>query len=205
MGRARRRRRGRGAALLLVLAAVWAAGAAFAQWGLGRVSPALVEGAVSSYVLAQAEEALAASLEEDRAYLAVERDSAGRALSVQVDPAALNSLRAALGQRMEAALNRRARVRLPAGSLTGLALLEGRGFPVPLTLALEGAASVEFSTQFLSAGVNQSCHRVTVTVTAHARCKSRLFPGEIRAQASAVVAETVLVGETPSGVLTQQR
>ena len=83
------------------------------------------------------------------------------------------------------------------GSLTGVGLFNGRGFPVPVKLQLEGSAVVEFSTEFTGAGLNQTCHRLMMTVRARAYSPSKRFETSVETEAATVLAETMVVGEVP--------
>ena len=98
---------------------------------------------------------------------------------------------------LEESLNGSVTVEVPLGSLTVVALLNGRGFPVPLTLGMEGSADLSFQTEFVSAGINQSCHRITMTVRVQAYSHSQRFPVHVAETSSTVLAETVLVGNVP--------
>lgn len=197
-----RRRPGRGGAKLLVLLAVLLVGAVwFAEWGLGSVSPELTQEAARSYVLSCVNRAVEESLGEGRSFVEVDRDQTGNALAVRTDTAALNQLRGQILSRLEESLNGRVSVHVPAGSLTGIALLNGRGFPVPLALGLEGSADLSFHTEFVSAGINQSCHRVTMTVTAQVYSQSKRFETQVETESTTVLAETVVVGSVPQAAL----
>lgn len=135
--------------------------------------------------------------------MTIERDGEGEPVAVQADTAALNELRLQVLGTLEESLNGSVTVEVPVGSLTGVALLNGRGFPVPLTLGMEGSADLSFQTEFVSAGINQSCHRVTMVVKAQGFSQSRRFETQVEVETSTVLAETVLVGAVPEGAVLQ--
>lgn len=195
------RGKGKGKAALLVVAALLVGSASFSEWGLGSVSEELTQEAARGYVLSCVNEAVAAALEEQRSFVTVERDESGAPLAVHTDTAALNSLRVQVLEQLEKSLNGSVTVQVPVGSLTGVALLNGRGFPVPLSLRMEGSADLSFHTEFVSAGINQSCHRVTMTVTVQGFSQSKRFETSTQVETSTVLAETVLVGEVPEMAL----
>ena len=193
------RKKGRGKALLLLAAALFTGGTALSEWGLGSVSEELTQEAARAYVLAQVEEALA----QPRPFVTIERDGEGAPVAVQADTAALNELRLQVLGTLEESLNGSVTVEVPVGSLTEVALLNGRGFPVPLTLGMEGSADLSFQTEFVSAGINQSCHRVTMVVKAQGFSQSRRFETQVEVETSTVLAETVLVGAVPERAVLQ--
>lgn len=201
----RTRKKGWGRVLLLLAGALLAGGTAFSEWGLGSVSEELTREAARGYVLSCVNQAVEQALEEPRSFVTVERDGEGRPLAVHTDAAALNQLRLQVLEALEKTLNGSARVEVPAGSLTGVALLNGRGFPVPLALRLEASADLSFHTQFQSAGINQSCHRVTMEVAVQAFSQSQRFQTQVEVETTTVLAETVLVGAVPEAVLSQNQ
>lgn len=195
------RKKGRGKALLLLAAALFTGGTALSEWGLGSISEELTQEAARAYVLAQVNQAVEEALAQPRPFVTIERDGEGEPVAVQADTAALNELR--LQVLVEESLNGSVTVEVPVGSLTGVALLNGRGIPVPLTLGMEGSADLSFQTEFVSAGINQSCHRVTMVVKAQGFSQSRRFETQVEVETSTVLAETVLVGAVPEGAVLQ--
>ncbi|HJB37625.1 MAG TPA: sporulation protein YunB [Candidatus Acutalibacter ornithocaccae] len=184
-------------------AALFTGGTALSEWGLGSISEELTQEAARAYVLAQVNQAVEEALAQPRPFVTIERDGEGEPVAVQADTAALNELRLQVLGTLEESLNGSVTVEVPVGSLTEVALLNGRGFPVPLTLGMEGSADLSFQTEFVSAGINQSCHRVTMVVKAQGFSQSRRFETQVEVETSTVLAETVLVGAVPEGAVLQ--
>ena len=194
-------KKGIGAALAAVIVSLLLGGTAFSEWGLGSVSEELVQEAMRAHALSCVNAAVGATLAENNTYVVVERNEAGEPEAVHTDTAALNALRTQLLSQLEESLNGTVTVEVPVGSLTGIALLNGRGFTVPLTLQVESSADLSFETEFVSAGINQSCHRVTMTIRIQGISQSMRFPAETETETSTVLAETVLVGDVPNAAL----
>ncbi len=172
--------------------------ALFAELSLGGISPELTQEAARGYVLDCITQAVEQQLaEEPEPFVTIDRDQSGQVVMVQADPERLNRLKAGVLERLAKSLRGRATVYIPAGSLTGVGLLNGRGFPVPISLGLEGSAVAELSTDFISAGVNQTCHRLVLTVHAQAYSQSKRFETAVAVDSSTVLAETLVVGEVP--------
>ena len=195
----RRYRKGKGRRWVLGLVLLAVLGTvACSEWGLKGISPELTQEAARGYVLEQVAQAVEEELAQEQGpFVTVERDGQGQVSLVSAQPERLNQLRAGIMERLGKALRGRATVYVPAGSLTGVGLLNGRGFPVPITLGLEGSAEVEFSTELLSAGVNQTCHRLVMTVRARAFSQSQRFETSVEAETGTVLAETMVVGQVP--------
>ncbi len=189
-------------AVWLVLAVIVIA--VFCERAISGVSPELIEEAARGYVLECISEAVDAEMEEDKGpFVNVEKGSEGQVSLVSADQERLNSLRAGVLERLSHSLKGRATVYVPVGSLTGVGLFNGRGFPVPVKLQLEGSAIVEFSTEFTGAGMNQTCHRLVMTVRARAYSPSKRFETSVEAETTTVLAETMVVGEVPKMNLQQ--
>ncbi|MGI6255633.1 MAG: sporulation protein YunB [Acutalibacter sp.] len=194
-------KKGLGAGLLALVLSLALGGTAFSEWGLGAVSQDLVQEAMRAHALSCVNEAVGANLAEGSSYVVVERNEAGEPEAVHTDAAALNTLRTQMLTQLEESLNGTVTVEVPIGSLTGIALLNGKGFSVPLTLYVESSADLSFQTEFVSAGINQSCHRVTMTIWTQGISQSKRFQAESETETSTVLAETVLVGDVPDGAL----
>lgn len=180
----------------LGLAAVTAA--VLGEGAVSGVSPELTQEAARGYVLECISEAVDAELEADPApFVTVEKEGGGQVSLVSADQERLNRLRAGVLERLSHSLKGRVTVYVPVGSLTGVGLLNGRGFPVPIKMQMEGSAVVEFSTEFTGAGLNQTCHRLVMTVRARAYSPSKRFETSVETEAATVLAETMVVGEVP--------
>lgn len=88
-------------------------------------------------------------------------------------------------------------VSVPVGTLTGIPLLAGMGPAITMRFTPAGAVRSAFSSQFRSAGINQTLHRITLEMTATVRI---ILPGEshtVTVYAQAPIAENVIVGDVP--------
>lgn len=183
---------------LLFLGLLVAALTGLCEWAISGVPPELTEEAARGYILDSIARAVEAELEADPAdFVTVERESGGQVAMVSADQERLNRLRAGVLDRLSRDLKGKATAYVPVGSLTGVGLLNGRGFPVPVKLQLEGSAVVEFSTEFTGAGLNQTCHRLLMTVKARAYSPSKRFQAAVETESTTILSETMVVGEVP--------
>ena len=168
---------------------------AAARAKVSNVVTRTLDGAISDYV---AELGLGY-----RDLIRMETDENGRITALVSDMAALNALRTGiLGIAVEAmdSLDR-AELAIPAGNLTGINLLSGKGVELPVEVVAVGTAHAEFESSLSDAGINQTRHQILLDVTVAVEI---LLPGstlntEIGAQIP--VAETVIVGAVPDTVL----
>ena len=86
---------------------------------------------------------------------------------------------------------------IPVGTLTGSALLAGRGPRITVRMESVGSSEANFRNAFTSAGINQTKHQIILTVDVSV---SILLPGfrtATKVSNSFIVAETVIVGMVP--------
>ena len=192
--------RGRRALLAAgLVAALWWAGA---ERGLSSLSPELTEEAARHYIQISVQRAVDGALEQLAGpFVAVSYGEGGAVSSVTADAAALNQLKSQVLLSLAKRLEGKVTAKVSIGSLTGVGILNGRGPKVPVKLDLAGSADVSFDTSFRSAGLNQSCHRLTMTVTVQAHSQSKRFETDVKVAAATVLAETVVVGEVPKATL----
>ena len=88
-------------------------------------------------------------------------------------------------------------LRIPIGTLSGIALLAGRGPALTIRMQTVGSAEANFRNEFTSAGINQTKHRILLDVDVYV---SILLPGfytSTKVSSEVAVAETVIVGSVP--------
>lgn len=196
----RKRRRIRVLTVLLLLTAGAAA------WGNYRLKPLVWEYAVNR---AETTAGLAVTCAVQRvldtgAYtydrlMRVERDDAGAILSVEADSAAVNALSAQIVQTLCDVMNEDAfcTLEIPLFNALGNVWLMGRGPRVSLYLQQSGAATVQMDGSFSGAGINQSLHRLELTVTFRSVLMAAGLSEPVETVATYLVAETLVVGTVP--------
>ena len=88
-------------------------------------------------------------------------------------------------------------VSVPLGTLSGLPLLSGLGPRLSFRFTPVGMVQSSFHSEFRSAGINQTLHRITLQLTGTVRV---ILPGRaysVTVTAQAPVAENVIVGDVP--------
>ena len=134
------------------------------------------------------------------ALVELQRGSSGAVVSVQTDAYAVNRVRIAVDQAVTNVLAQLAQKPLgvPLGSLTGLALLNGRGPRMPVLISVTGSVQTDFENRFESAGANQTRHQIFMNTTLTVLT---VFPGgdtKTTYAATVLLAETVIVGAVPN-------
>lgn len=136
-------------------------------------------------------------------FVTIQRDSSGAITALTTDMAEMNRLR---GQLIECVLGEVegvdvASIQVPLGSLLDLDVLWAKGPSLRLHGMSVGTVSAEFDSEFTSAGVNQTLHRIWLEV--HVPLTLMLPGGQVDTDVNTrlCVAETVIVGQVPDAYL----
>ena len=86
---------------------------------------------------------------------------------------------------------------IPLGSLTGIALLAGRGPNIFVKLLSVGSPTTTFENKFTDAGINQTKHQIVLNITVAVRILMPGYTTSTAVESSLAVAETVIVGSVP--------
>ncbi len=134
---------------------------------------------------------------EDLVQLRGGQDSTVSAL--EVNTVLVNRLKTRLSTEISALLRDRERMRLqvPLGSLFNSELFWGRGPEIPFNLDITGTVLTDFNSGFHTAGINQTLHQISVTVSAQAYVVMPLYRKRCEVDTSFLVAQTVIVGAVP--------
>lgn len=142
--------------------------------------------------------------EEDfSSLITISKDSAGNITSIESNPMQINQLKGKIAAQINESLANleNEEITIALGTLTGANLLTGRGPDVTLKIHQLGAVDVDINSSFSSAGINQTLHRMTLTVHAELSAVVPSHTTHIELETDYILAETVIVGEVPLAVL----
>lgn len=182
-----RRRGGAGRAALLLLLILLPA-LFLAERRISAVKTEIQQAALQSFGLERISETVQGKLKPL---------SAGENGNVILDTYALAEMKTELTEALRRSLTDTAAAWVPIGNLTGVSVLNGLGFSVPVFFRVEGVATVEFSSVLESAGINRTRYGVTMTVTARLYNSSVSFPDAVTVTTQYPVFESVTSGEVP--------
>lgn len=94
-----------------------------------------------------------------------------------------------------------AAVQVPFGNLLNSEFLMGRGPKIPIRFNLTGTVQPEIESEFSSAGINQTYHRITLRIPAKLYVIIPGFDTAAEINTECLVAETVIVGIVPETYL----
>lgn len=164
---------------------------------------ALTEAQIRNYLTQAANQSVTQALaEEGLSYndmVTLQTEAGGGIATLSTDTLRLNRLRTVILEDVIAQvedLDNRS-LSVPLGALTGIDLLSALGPRLPVKVVSVASGEGVYRNDFLSAGINQTLHRIMLDVTVTAKL---LLPGgmvEVVVSTPVCVAETVIVGQVP--------
>ncbi|MBR2970512.1 MAG: sporulation protein YunB [Clostridia bacterium] len=88
-------------------------------------------------------------------------------------------------------------VAIPLGSLSGITLLAGQGPDIYVKVFPVGSVNAEFTSEFISAGINQTRHKITLCVTADVRVVMPGMNNVVQTVTDILMCENVIIGIVP--------
>ena len=88
-------------------------------------------------------------------------------------------------------------ISVPLGSALGLTIFAGAGPKIQVRILPVGAVIPRFDTEFQTAGINQTRHKVLLTLTATVRLVIPTGAAVMEASTQMAVAESIIVGQVP--------
>ena len=131
--------------------------------------------------------------------ISFEKDTEGRVTAVHSNMAAFNRLQTDI---LDINLTRvdqvsAREISIPVGTLTGTALLAGRGPRINVRMESVGSSSARFENAFSSAGINQTKHQIILNIDVTVSILLPGFTTATKISNAVTVAETIIVGTVP--------
>lgn len=96
-------------------------------------------------------------------------------------------------------------VSIAIGTLTGMTLLIGLGPPVNITINPIGVAYCDFVSEFISAGINQTIHKIYIDVYVKIDVALPIDDLSVTVKSEILICENLIVGKVPDTYLTMGR
>ena len=185
--------------LAVVLITLGVVGTVHLRGLLGNLAETAVSNMVGQVVTEAVSDTIANGDIRYERLISFEKDNSGGITALHSNMAEFNRLQAGITQEVLTRLGEVAErdLVIPLGTLTGSALLAGRGPSFTVRMQSVGSCSARFENRFSQAGINQTTHRIILCVEVN---MSILLPGfqtSTQVDASFSVAETVIVGDVP--------
>ena len=92
-------------------------------------------------------------------------------------------------------------IQIPLGAFTGITLISGYGPPVEIEIFPYGEVGCRFLSQFISAGINQTQHKIYVQVDTSINVVLPFKSIKVKMSNEVLVCESVIIGEIPETYL----
>ena len=134
----------------------------------------------------------------------IRRDVNGTITSINADAVMMNLLSAEVSTRAQTYLNTKSDegIPVPIGTFSGVPFLVGRGIPVKLNLKLVGAVNCNFNSEFKTAGINQTEHKITLRTNATVDIVLPFFNKRTNVVIEMLFSDSIIVGQVPEFLLT---
>lgn len=126
-------------------------------------------------------------------------NSEGEVISLESNVVNINRLKTAVAQRVQREIRRISAIDIyiPIGTLSGIKLFHGKGFKVGMRVQPLGYATTSIISEFTEAGINQTCHRIIIEVSADVDAIVPWMETRTPVKTTIVAAETVIMGRVP--------
>ena len=135
-------------------------------------------------------------------FVKFEKNESGEVTAISSNMTHVNALSAEILDRVVGLTeNRTLTVSIPAGNLTGISLLMGRGPGVPVEILVLTSSRVEFQNSIVTAGINQTKHQISLNVIVDIDVLVPWGSESTQVVTEVLIADTVVVGQVPDTYL----
>lgn len=127
------------------------------------------------------------------------RDQSGNIVSVTTDAYYLNKIGNNIGDEIDKHINQMKSyiIKIPFSVLFSEQLINGRGPKMPLVFVMTGITTTDFENEFTAAGVNQTHHRIMMSITVNTYVIHSGNVTIVPYKTNVCIAESIVVGITP--------
>ena len=209
----RRRRSAAGVHIIVRLAAVLVAFVMMASYANRRLMPSLLE--ISEYKVRAMVTVAANSVINDvfsnglknEDLTILNRDEQGRITSIETNVTELNMLSSQISVKIQEKISQaeKEKIAIPLGSLFGRSIFAGSGPDLFIRIRNAGNIETDFKSEFASAGINQTKHRIYMHIRTRIGLVGPLTYERFDIVTQIPIAETVIVGDVPDMYLSMER
>ncbi|MBQ8299476.1 MAG: sporulation protein YunB [Clostridia bacterium] len=129
----------------------------------------------------------------------LDRNEEGKILALRANVMEMNRIASEISKRIQEKNDKleASYIKIPIGNFTGNSLLAGHGPAIEVKIISTGTVNIEFKTEFLSTGINQTRHRVFLEIKSKMGIVAPFTSKRVEVINEVNVAETVLIGDVP--------
>lgn len=131
--------------------------------------------------------------------ITISQNELGEVTLIKANPIEINSLTKELAQKTLTNLENigTSGIQIPIGSFSGVTVLSGLGPKVSIRLLPVGSINCNFTSEFISAGINQTNHKIYVNIETKVRLVLPMSISSITTTNQMLICESIIVGKVP--------
>lgn len=138
-------------------------------------------------------------------FISLEKNESGEITAINSNMARINALSAEILTRVIGVTESRViEVGIPAGNLSGISMLMGRGPDVTVDIVMLTSSRVEFNNTIVTAGINQTKHQINLDITVDVDVLVPWGMESNQVVTEILIADTTIVGQVPETYLNVQ-
>lgn len=128
------------------------------------------------------------------------KDDTGKITMIKINTIPINDIMLEISQKIQDEFNKGGKDKLfiSTGSFTNLKLLTGRGPKISMRIETKGNVKIDYKSEFLDAGINQTIHRIYLNISSNMMIFTPFDDIATEVVNQVVLAENIIVGEIPS-------
>ncbi len=129
----------------------------------------------------------------------INTDSDGNVNSVEFDTVEITKIKSGIITLVQNNINKNETIKMsvPIGTLTGNQFFNNKGPIIDIDMKISSAVFSKISSSFISAGINQTLHKITLSVSTNVYFVMPWYRSSGNFQTEYVLAETIIVGRVP--------
>ena len=193
----------------IILAVIFLVIVVVCIYTLNSVSPTIVafsEAKIKSLTTAAVNSAIFEVMLEPISYsdlVSIEKNADGEITLRAANSMIINKLARDMAQSTETYIEKMGEqdVKIPIGTLSGSPLLAGTGFKVTIRVLPLGSVKCQFVSEFETAGINQTRHKIYLDVVATISIVLPTSQSIVKTNTPVLVSESIIVGKVPDTYL----
>jgi len=131
------------------------------------------------------------------------KDDQGNIVMIQADTVKMNEIATRIALTTQDKLRSLGYqdISIPIGNIIGGPLFSGKGPAISISVEPIGSVNTEFKTEFESAGINQTRHRIYIVINAFIRMVIGTGNTTVDISTQSLISESVIVGKVPDTYL----
>ncbi len=132
-------------------------------------------------------------------FIIIHKDEVGNILMLESNMKNINIVISDVANRIQKSINNTDEedVNISLGSFTGVSLLSGSGFRVPIRISTVGNVKTDIRSEFKSKGINQTLHRLYLQIESEICILTPFNTIQESITNQLILAENIIVGEIP--------